>query len=235
MHTYTKIWVAVGVPILAAGSALAMVENVGAAVLLFAFGAIAGAVIHLDREDVVRAEGERRRRLAPHTSRRTVGPAILGGLMLAGSLGLALMDGQIFLGIILLAAITSPWAVRPLVAATRREKVPDYPLAGVIDIESAQRLWVEATMSMELVPSVDIETALAELPHLSDLEVCHAWRRSFVVLDSVSNPRDRLAVVQLREAYLDELDRRQPRALRAWLAAGGRAASGPDKYFRDAS
>lgn len=234
MHTYNKIWVAVGVPILAVGTALAMVENVGAAVLLFAFGAIAGAVIHLDREDIVHAEG-RRARFAPRASRRTVGPALLGGLLLTGALGLALMDGQIFLGTALLAAITSPWVVLPLAGATRREKVPDYPLAGVVDIESAQRLWVEATMSMELVPSVDIESALAELPHLSDLEVCHAWRRSFVVLDSVSNPRDRLAVVQLREAYLDELDRRQPRALRAWLAAGGRAASGPDKYFRDAS
>jgi len=234
MHSYHKIWVAIGVPILAAGTAIAMVENAAAAALMFAFGTIAGAVVHLDREDVVRPAGQRAR-FAPLASRRTAGPAALGGLALTGGLGLALMDGQIFLGFVLLAAITSPWVVLPLASATRRDKVPDYPLAGVVDIESAQRLWAEATMSLELVPAVDVESALAELPHLSDLEVCHAWRRSFVALDAVSSPRDRLAIVQLREAYLDELDRRQPRALRAWLAAGGRAASGPDKYFRDAS
>ncbi len=61
MHNYHKIWVAVGVLILVAGTAIAMVENAAAAVLLFAFGAIAGAVVHLDREDVVRSAGQRPR------------------------------------------------------------------------------------------------------------------------------------------------------------------------------
>jgi ABC-type transport system involved in cytochrome bd biosynthesis fused ATPase/permease subunit len=74
-----------------------------------------------------------------------------------------------------------------------------------------------------------------QLRALSDLELCRAWRRSFVELDAAASPATRLAVVQLRQAYLDELGRRRPDALQAWFDSGGRAASGPDKFFLDAS
>lgn len=66
---------------------------------------------------------------------------------------------------------------------------------------------------------------------LSDSQLCLAWRQSFVVLEHTTSVHDRTLLVALRQGYLDELERRNAAALRTWLSAGARAASGPDRYF----
>ena len=73
--------------------------------------------------------------------------------------------------------------------------------------------------------------ATPSLDRMTDPELCQAWRRSFRALEG--SPADRLVVVQLRADYLDEMARRHPDRVEAWLAAGGRAAGGPDEYFVD--
>lgn len=78
----------------------------------------------------------------------------------------------------------------------------------------------------------ELDEIRAVLPELSDEQLCRAWRRSFLVLER-ADPCLRLSVVELRAAYLDEMSRRHPRQLAAWMASGGRAASGPDKYFAE--
>lgn len=231
MRSYLKIWVALGVPVLVAGTAVALVDSPGATALLFSFGAVAGVMVQLDRQHAL---GEKPSR--PRRARRAIGPALLAGLLLTGGLGLAMVDAQLFLGIVLVAAITSPPVVGLFAGGGHRplelSVVPD----DVIDLEpSFGRISPPSIAPARLAVALDIEATLAELPALSDLEVCRAWRRSFVLLDATISSADRLAIVQLREAYLDELGRRSPRALQAWFDAGGRAASGPDKFFREAS
>lgn len=66
---------------------------------------------------------------------------------------------------------------------------------------------------------------------LIDLELCLAWRRSFVTLRHASDARDRLGVVELRQRYLDELEQRHPFCFRRWLDSGARAAGDPSRYL----
>ena len=68
-------------------------------------------------------------------------------------------------------------------------------------------------------------------PTMSDVELCHAWRRSFLKLEKARSVGERISLVQLRQSYLDELERRDATALRAWLSAGARAAGGPERHL----
>lgn len=72
-----------------------------------------------------------------------------------------------------------------------------------------------------------------ELESLDDEAVCLAWRRSFRRLEAAATAAERLAVVQQRQRYLDELDRRSPDGVAAWLAAGARASGNPLPYVAD--
>lgn len=68
---------------------------------------------------------------------------------------------------------------------------------------------------------------------LDDRELCRAWRHSYLALESPASAAALMRVVELRRSYLEEFQRRSPRALEAWLASGARAASGPDRYLLD--
>ena len=66
---------------------------------------------------------------------------------------------------------------------------------------------------------------------LTNSQLCRAWRASFTELERATTTHQRVRVVVCRQAYLDELHLRDPAALTAWFDAGGRAASGPDRYL----
>lgn len=67
-----------------------------------------------------------------------------------------------------------------------------------------------------------------QLSQLSAAELCLAWRRSFTELRRLDHWS---ATIDVRRAYLDELERRYPEKFAAWLASGPRAASDPGRYF----
>ena len=76
--------------------------------------------------------------------------------------------------------------------------------------------------------------ALGPLNGLDDRQLCRLWRDSFWLLrNTSSSPGVMLCRVTLREACLDELERRDAEAVRAWLDSGARASSGPEKYLAD--
>jgi hypothetical protein len=66
---------------------------------------------------------------------------------------------------------------------------------------------------------------------LSDRELCRVWRVSFCALQDARTALSKERIFTLRHAYLKELERRDPEAIRAWLAAGARAAGGPEKFL----
>jgi hypothetical protein len=66
---------------------------------------------------------------------------------------------------------------------------------------------------------------------LSDEELCLAWRRSFNQLQRAMGPDRRQAMVDVRRAYLDELERRHPDSFAVWLASNPRAAGNPARFF----
>jgi hypothetical protein len=68
--------------------------------------------------------------------------------------------------------------------------------------------------------------------HLSTADLCRAWCRSTTALRGSASVSYRAAVVGLRAAYLDELERRHPVGVAAWLSCEDWAAVDPMPYVR---
>jgi hypothetical protein len=72
---------------------------------------------------------------------------------------------------------------------------------------------------------------MGPLRGLDERQLCRLWRESFWDLRGAAGPGTLLRVVSLREACLEELERREPAAVHAWLQSGARASSAPEKYL----
>lgn len=66
---------------------------------------------------------------------------------------------------------------------------------------------------------------------LSDL--CRRWRASTAHLGAAAGPAEIGLVSILRAAYLDELERRDPRGFDAWLGQGDAAVGDPEQFLRE--
>ena len=71
-----------------------------------------------------------------------------------------------------------------------------------------------------------------EVEGLGDGELCRVWRGSYSALLEAADAATAAQVVRVRQAYLDELDRRHQRAMSAWLASGPRPATGPERFLQ---
>lgn len=76
-------------------------------------------------------------------------------------------------------------------------------------------------------PGVDPQSAR----RLSTADLCAAWRISLHALACAPDTQARIHVVSARQVYLDEMERRSPAAVQAWLAADALAAQTPDWYL----
>ncbi len=68
---------------------------------------------------------------------------------------------------------------------------------------------------------------------LSNQELCLAWRTSYTALQRIQRSGEitqQAGLVAARQAYLDELERRDPSGFARWLSAGARPASNPGRY-----
>ncbi len=151
--------------------------------------------------------------------RRTGRLALVSGLLVPGAVGLiAALEFTGVLIVLLLAgttpAVTSRVRARWFPSADRPPQ-QDRPAPG-------RRPGPAAT-----VPAAE---PVPQLGALDDRALCLAWRRSFVQLEAARSAAERLAVVEQRQKYLDELHRRSPDGLAAWLASGARASGNPLPY-----
>jgi len=69
------------------------------------------------------------------------------------------------------------------------------------------------------------------LAELDDDALCRLWRYTYWQLDLQTTEAGVLELVALRQACLDELERRDPSALRAWLFSGERASGGAERFW----
>jgi hypothetical protein len=69
------------------------------------------------------------------------------------------------------------------------------------------------------------------LGQLGDHQLCGLWRQTFWELRDQQTVDEVLAMIALRQACLDELERRNPAALHAWLDSGARASGGPERFW----
>jgi MFS family permease len=102
------------------------------------------------------------------------------------------------------------------------------------EVHALARKWLRV-LAGPAVPTVqapdDVVASPRDLSRLDDRALCLAWRHSYPLLTAARTSQEWLTVVQRRQEYLDELHRRSPEGLAAWLAAGGRASSNPLPYL----
>jgi hypothetical protein len=151
----------------------------------------------------------------------------------AGAVGVAVVAminlfGPIAVLTLLVAFTSSPWVVAGLRRLLSRRR------GGAALHDTHAPVSTEAD-----APADEPVHEVTVLPHhgvdrLSDKELCRAWRDSFRALLDAIEPGAKCGVVRLRQSYLEELERRHPDALGAWLASHPRPSAGPEKYLGSA-
>jgi hypothetical protein len=145
--------------------------------------------------------------------------SILAGVMSTAALGVGMGLGAA--GVVWILAIAATSRVgRRLVHAW---PVDDRPR------DTSDDPVTRAASAVTPAPAPDLPTAT--LRDLDDEALCLAWRRSFVQLQQATSASVRMLRVQQRQLLLDELERRNPDGLAAWLASGCRAAGNPLPYL----
>ena len=155
---------------------------------------------------------------------RIARPAIEAGVVTPAAVGLLAVFGLTGLVVIVLVAATWP-GLAPLVRAHWPRDLPAAEAWPSV-ASPGQARWDESAESVRR-PAVP-----EELPALDDDELCLAWRRSFQMLNAAGSPGERLLLVEQRQRYLDELERRSPDGLTNWLTSGARAPGNPLPYLR---
>ena len=130
---------------------------------------------------------------------------VLGGLAGVGAAGLGGLVGGVAFVLVLFAVLASPplmiWYAAVLDDRRPAPARPSYPNIRIIHAE---------TLSID--------------------ELCVAWTQSCSALRGAS-PAQALRFVEARQRYLDELERRDPAGVRAWLATAASAAGDPSPYI----
>ena len=80
--------------------------------------------------------------------------------------------------------------------------------------------------TIDAVPESD-----APVERLSTPNLVLAWRYSYRALELASSYHARARIAARRQAYLDELERRDPTGVQRWLESGARAASDPTRFL----
>jgi hypothetical protein len=71
-----------------------------------------------------------------------------------------------------------------------------------------------------------------DVPTRSTADLCLQWRDSYEALRQARTDKQRLHIVIERQRCLDELDRRDPEGLQAWLASAASAAGDPARFLK---
>ncbi|WP_328618164.1 hypothetical protein OHS18_20695 [Amycolatopsis sp. NBC_00355] len=109
-------------------------------------------------------------------------------------------------------------AVAAVVLPRRRKRGPDTP---------ADRSTNDVVAAITRPPQAPRPVA-----ELSTDDLCTAWRRSYFQLLVARDPATRRSMVQRRQDYLDELERRDRRGFVRWLHSGARAGGDPGPFLR---
>jgi hypothetical protein len=219
---YRDVWVTL--------TAIAATVGVCVAVLTWSVAGVVGAFI----AGAVMG-GAMTAALAPENLARPWRRAALGAL--ASGVGVVAVAGLVVVlraGVLILllaATLSAPPLVRMLRERTgaKRPKAP-----APKETQPAERP-LDDLDGAEWPPpdTITVELWLPMAPeNLDDDDLCLAWRRSYVVLQRTHTPATRLQVVEVRQSYLDELERRNALGLSAWLASGARAAGNPTPFIQ---
>jgi hypothetical protein len=129
--------------------------------------------------------------------------------------------------VVMTAGLSWPAVIRGALLSARGPRA-----AGHNPPASASRRQVQQPEEVADADSqLSLPEAMGPLNGLDDRQLCRLWRDSFWLLHNPTSPGRMLCRIALREACLDELERRDAAGLHAWLDSGARASSGPEKYL----
>lgn len=215
MKAYRICWLTLCIALGAVGVVLALSWSISVTVVFFTCAAACGAVLGtaaLGPED------------APPESivwRQVVVGATIGGLVTVAAIGMGVLLGAGSAVMLLLLGFGSS----PTVIRFCRRRV------GQSASESASAPPSERLdQTAEPAAAVPADDAQSQPQSLTDAQLCTAWRVSFSALEKARTEQQRLRIVEERQDCLDELERRNPHGLAAWLASGARAAGDPTKF-----
>ena len=166
----------------------------------------------------------------PRPWRRAVFGALASGVGVVAVAGLVVVLRAGVLVLLIAATVSAPPLVR-MVRERMGAKRPKAPAAQ--EQQPAERPLDDLDGTDWPAPDpVTVELSLPLAPEsLDDDALCWAWRRSYVVLQHTHTAATRLHVVEVRQSYLDELERRNAMGLSAWLESGARAAGNPSRFL----
>jgi len=219
---YAKTWRGVWCLLTAAGVGLSMLERSPAmtllAVLLLSMGATTVLLVVQGPPDALRHPGRGRVDI--------VRQGIWTGSGVVAATAMATASPSVALLLAVVALGTAPWVLRrcapgSVLVSRRPEKPSTRPMGAPVG--------PSAGPSAPGIPRCDEVAKL--LGRLSDGELCRLWRSTFWELKKRHTADECLTLVTLRGCCLDEMDRRDPSGLRAWLESGARASGGPERFL----
>jgi hypothetical protein len=170
---------------------------------------------------------------------RASGQAALWGAAFAALTSALQVWGPAALWVPMFAVVTSPWAIRDLRRLLVRLRVlTESGSTGEPPAEHAAVSRIERHRQGSMPPIhcfIPVDASPAGAAEMDTERLCHAWRRSFLGLEAARGSAEALEVVRVRQILLDELHLRHRPEMRAWISAGGRAASGPDRFLSPAT
>jgi hypothetical protein len=219
MRVHRVAWLSfcgvVGVP----GAMAALTWELPTLILLFVLAALTGGaatMVALTPVDDIQVKRQQWPLVVTNTVVSGAGTVAFVGL---GSL----LGAPMAVLVLALAVGGSPYVARRWIGWLREhEQLP--PRRGP-DEHMSRTAPVGTRWEAELTVAAETEAA-----ELSDHALCLAWRASFSALEKAESPAERSRIIETRRSFLDELERRNPPGVAAWLASGARAAGDPSRF-----
>lgn len=169
---------------------------------------LAGAFVGGAHSALLWIVSEHRDRVTAAVAARVAGGAAAGAVVAVIGGCLVPVIGVWGAAVFLALVLTAPYLARELGAARQR---PHRPLAA----------------------AAGAPALLAPPLHIFSLsEITAAWAASHDALRRSASPNDRSRIAALRQAYLDELEKRDAAGLQRWLESGRALTSDPAGFLR---
>ena len=147
----------------------------------------------------------------PKVARVEAGWALVGALFLSGTGGWMQVSAGGALALAALSVLTAP----PLVALVASRWRQPQQVSG-------------STFDQVVARGGSIADACRTF---TTVELCLAWNQTFALYEATADCTERLRILTVREAFLDELERRDPAGLEAWLCSRRPAHEAPTMFF----
>lgn len=140
------------------------------------------------------------------------------------------------------ASDTARWTRRQVMTAAAAGAAAIVLAGGLAVVLGSSVLWLVALLGATSPPVVQWCTGMRgpgtaasrrDVPERSTADLCRQWRESYDALRQARTDAQRLRIVVERQRCLDELDRRDPEGLQAWLASAASAAGDPTRFLKN--